>query len=96
MGLMNLTTKQSPMDTTLEEEKSPTPHHKLERVALDDVGNVVYDLAEVEPKIHLRTYLAIASMILINFVQVFTLQGPPIVVSNNSWINTGVIRLKHV
>jgi len=40
-------------------------------------SNVVYDLAELEPEVHLRTYLAVASMIVINFVQVLALQGPP-------------------
>ncbi len=82
-------TKQSPKERALRDEKSSVSRHELERVALDDVGNVVYDIAEVEPEIHLRTYLAVASMILINFVQVFTLQGPPTVVSYGSWTDTG-------
>ena len=63
------------------EEKCSTYRDEVERTDLDNAGNIVYDLAEMEPEIHLRTYLAVASMILINFVQVFTLQGPPTVVS---------------
>ena len=43
-------------------------------------GNLVYD-GEEEPEIHMRTWIALASMFLLNLVQVFALQGPPAVVS---------------
>ena len=43
-------------------------------------GNLVYDDAEEEPELHMRTYVALASMFLLNLVQVFALQGPPAVV----------------
>ena len=42
--------------------------------------NLVYDDAEQEPELHLRTYVAVAAMFLLNFVQVFALTGPPVVV----------------
>ena len=47
----------------------------------DDETNLVYDRVDDEPELHFRTYLACFSMILVNFVQVFALQGPPSVVS---------------
>jgi hypothetical protein len=43
--------------------------------------NLVYDDVDEEPVIHLRTWIALASMFLMNFVQTFALQGPPSVVS---------------
>ena len=43
-------------------------------------GNLVY-VGEEEPEIHMRTWIALASMFLLNLVQVFALQGPPAVVS---------------
>lgn len=43
--------------------------------------NLVYDNVDVEPELHLRTYLALASVILLNYVQVIALQSPPAVVS---------------
>ena len=55
-----------------------------EVVRLEDaeqsVHNLVYDDAEQEPELHLRTYVAVAAMFLLNFVQVFALTGPPVVV----------------
>ena len=51
----------------------------LEETATKD-GNLVYD-GEEEPEIHMRTWIALASMFLLNLVQVFALQGPPAVVS---------------
>ena len=44
------------------------------------VGNLVYDQVDVAPTFHARTYLALASMFFLNLVQVFALQGPPLVV----------------
>lgn len=43
--------------------------------------NLVYDNVDEEPVIHLRTWIALASMFVMNFVQTFALQGPPAVVS---------------
>jgi hypothetical protein len=42
--------------------------------------NLVYDDPEGEPELHARTYVAVAAMFLLNLVQVFALQGPPVVV----------------
>ena len=42
-------------------------------------NDIVYD-GEEEPEIHMRTWIALASMFLLNLVQVFALQGPPAVV----------------
>jgi hypothetical protein len=43
--------------------------------------NLEYNDDEKEPEIHARTYVALAAMFLLNFVQVVALQGPPAVVS---------------
>ncbi len=42
--------------------------------------NYIYDDVEEEPELHMRTYIALASMFLLNLVQVFALQGTPAVV----------------
>lgn len=42
--------------------------------------DLVYKNADEEPDLHLRTYIAIAAMFLLNLTQVFALQGPPVVV----------------
>lgn len=42
--------------------------------------NLEYNDDEEEPEIHARTYVALAAMFLLNFVQVVALQGPPAVV----------------
>lgn len=38
---------------------------------------------EEEPELHFRTYCAVAAMFLLNFVQVFALTGPPVVVRHS-------------
>lgn len=42
--------------------------------------DLTYNDEEEEPELHFRTYLAVAAMFLLNFVQVFALTGPPVVV----------------
>lgn len=51
---------------------------------LSEEGNLVYD-GDEEPEIRMRTWIALASMFILNLVQVFALQGPPAVVST-SWL----------
>lgn len=56
---------------------------KAEQLHAEDVNageNPIYDNAEEEPELHARTYIALTSMVVLNFVQVFALQGPPAVV----------------
>lgn len=43
--------------------------------------NLVYSDASQEPEIHLRTYIAVVAMLLLNYVQIIALQGPPLVAS---------------
>lgn len=52
---------------------------QLDRLA-NSSGNLVYDHNDEEPELHARTYFALAAVCLLNFVQVFALQGPPAVV----------------
>ncbi|KAK9435055.1 siderophore iron transporter [Metarhizium brunneum] len=44
--------------------------------------NLVYSDASQEPEIHLRTYIAVVAMLLLNYVQIIALQGPPLVANN--------------
>lgn len=53
---------------------------QIEDAGTKEPENLVY-LAEEEPELHLRTYVAWGAMILVNFVQVLSLQSPPSVVS---------------
>lgn len=61
-------------------EKTESESEHLENtVTLED--NLVYNAVDEEPEIHMRTWIALAAMFLLNLVQVFALQGPPAVVS---------------
>ena len=60
--------------------EKPTEAQHLEKSVTED--NLVYDDVEEEPELHMRTWVALASMFLLNLVQVFALQGPPAVVSS--------------
>lgn len=46
-------------------------------------GNLLYGQGDEEPEIHLRTWIAFASMLLLIYCQNMCLQGPPSVVSLN-------------
>lgn len=59
-------------------ERTSSEAQYLEKTVTE--GNLVYDDVEEEPELHMRTYIALASMFLLNLVQVFALQGPPVVV----------------
>ena len=61
-------------------QEKPTEAQHLEKSVTED--NLVYDDVEEEPELHMRTWIALASMFLLNLVQVFALQGPPAVVSS--------------
>jgi hypothetical protein len=64
------------------EDTRVTPSHAsdIEKSSSVPSGNLVYDNVDQEPIIHIRTWIALASMFLMNFVQTFALQGPPSVV----------------
>ena len=54
-------------------------NEKSIQTAMVDGTNPVYDEEDVEPEIHIRTWVAVAAMLFLNFVQVIALQGPPVV-----------------
>jgi hypothetical protein len=65
--------------TALNDEKSepkgfspPSPH--------DGDGVLEENVDEEEPELHARTWVAVAAMFLLNFIQVAALDGPPAVV----------------
>jgi len=49
----------------------------------EESKNLSYNDDEEEPEIHMRTWVALGAMWLLNYVQVVALQGPPAVVSLN-------------
>lgn len=55
---------------------------QIEDAGTKESDNLVYS-AEEEPELHLRTYIAWAAMVTVNFVQVLSLQSPPAVVSDD-------------
>ncbi|EXJ67988.1 uncharacterized protein A1O5_08602 [Cladophialophora psammophila CBS 110553] len=61
------------------DELRTAPTH-LERVDPAE-ANLVYDDAEHEPELHLRTWIALVAMFLLNYVIVFALLSPPAVLS---------------
>ena len=65
--------------TPQESEKQDFSVEKHEH-AVDSHGNLIYENSEEEPELHARTYLALAAMFLLNYVQVVALMGPPAVV----------------
>lgn len=76
---------QSPMEKEVQSGTYGEKHGvDVHEHAVDAHGNLVYENLEEEPELHARTYLALASMFLLNLVQVFALQGPPAVVCTTS------------
>ena len=71
--------------TTEPDKGGQTAHHEDtvddEKSQPASESNLVYSNAEEEPEIHLRTYIALAAMLMLNYVQIIALQGPPVVVS---------------
>lgn len=64
----------------------PIMDDQTESVKVENVGASQDDLTysgDVEPELHLQTWIAVAAMFMLNFVQVFALTGPPAVVSDN-------------
>lgn len=50
-------------------------------LSVTDETNLTYENGDEEPIIHVQTWIAVAAMCLLNFVQIIALQGPPVVVS---------------
>lgn len=50
---------------------------------IEKVQDLVYDDVDEEPELHMRTYIALASMFMLNLVQLVALQGPPSMVGAN-------------
>jgi hypothetical protein len=61
-------------------EKTSAEEKHFEQVP-KSAADPVYDNDDEEPELHMRTYVALLAMFLLNLVQVFALQGPPAVVS---------------
>lgn len=66
--------------SSVNEKEDFAAKEKHLEIARDAANNLIYENDEEEPEIHLRTWIALASMWLLNYVQVVALQGPPAVV----------------
>lgn len=53
----------------------------LEVEEIEESTNLVYEEVEEVPELHMRTWIALAWMFLLNLVQLITLQGIPAVIS---------------
>ncbi|KIW18439.1 hypothetical protein PV08_02727 [Exophiala spinifera] len=53
----------------------------VENVATDYDLNLHYDEVDEEPELHMRTYIAIAAIWLMNLAQTIAIQGPPAVIT---------------
>ncbi|KAF4338445.1 siderophore iron transporter [Fusarium beomiforme] len=53
----------------------------LENIATNDTLNIHYDEVDEEPELHMRTYIAIAAVWLMNLAQTIAVQGPPAVIT---------------
>lgn len=71
--------------TLRETETKGLPTSELEHAENDPDGlqNSTFD-GDVEPELHVRTYIALAAMVLLNYIQVLALQGPPAVVCSKA------------
>ena len=59
------------------------PHDAHSEKVPQREDDLVYNNAEEEPELHARTWLAVASVVLVYFVGVIALQAPPAVVSSS-------------
>lgn len=58
------------------EEKVLPAEEQVEVIKPSEL-NLTYDEVDEEPSLHVRTYIALAAMFILNLVQLVALQGPP-------------------
>ena len=81
----------SPQIAAGEDAKALDSEKHLEHVDVVQ-GDLAYEDAEHEPELHMRTWIALAAMCLLNYNVVFALLSPPAVVSDSpSDLNTAVL-----
>ena len=76
-----MTSPETELSTVNDPEKTEKMH--LENVttnATSDDLNFHYDKVDQEPELHMRTWIAIAAICVMNLVQTIAVQGPPAVV----------------
>lgn len=67
---------QEPAKPAQMEEKGIPAEERVEEVKQSET-NITYNEVDEEPSIHVRTYIALAAMFMLNLVQLVALQGPP-------------------
>jgi hypothetical protein len=70
------------------EEKVLPAEEQVEVVKPSEL-NLTYDEVNEEPSLHIRTYIALAAMFMLNLVQLVALQGPPTFVRLGSTSHRG-------
>jgi hypothetical protein len=71
-------TSEQKNELSVSEELVPG-NRSVEKDTNDEI--LVYDNVEEVPELHMRTWIAMASMLLLKFAELLALQGPPAVVS---------------
>lgn len=64
-----------PVSASIQEKSLSVDENQAER--LHTIMDMEYANEDEEPELHARTYIALAAMFLLNFVQVLALLGPP-------------------
>lgn len=67
---------QEPATPAQMEEKGIPTEDRVEEVKQPE-SNITYNEVDEEPSLHVRTYIALAAMFMLNLVQLVALQGPP-------------------
>lgn len=67
-----------PLGAPVTDEKGGSMDTRTEEIEHSD--NLVYENTEEEPELHMKTYIALAAMFMLNMVQLVALQGPPTLV----------------
>lgn len=76
MAFDNATAKQPEILQKTDISSSNDVMH-LENIDTNDNLNIHYDEVDEEPELHMRTYIAIAAVCVMNLVQTIAVQGPP-------------------
>lgn len=68
-------TPQNSVSAQMDEKGSPA-EERVEVLKTSEL-NLSYNEVDEEPSLHVRTYIALAAMFILNLVQMVALQGPP-------------------
>ncbi|KIV91817.1 hypothetical protein PV10_06314 [Exophiala mesophila] len=88
------------------QEPVPLGDEKVSGDHVESINAPVWDNEDEEPELHMRTWVALAAMVVLQFVMLLALQGPPAVLSyigtsldnttEQSWISTALTLVQAV